>query len=603
MLNHQPPTESAYLQFGQNHQPALDAGDYTLTVEQTLTDGANNTATYSRKLSFSVLGERFSLPAPLVHSVFPPANGLGEYNNVLPHIVLQRSTLPWERDAQPDNETAPWLALLVFSPDELTVMPAATNVTDSPTARLEAQIGYSLEVNDLLAGGMTKKPQFAAAQTAWTGLELETGQTKTDRVSVIFVPKKTVLPLLPTLDDLTKLAHVRRGTNERSELVEDERPVILSKRLPQKGGESIVHLVSLENRYGADGRFQFNGAGDDDPIPFISLYTWRFTSLSPKHTFRGLLLHLNQVPIFHVPDSTDLDLDFARQSGIPAKLRMEFAQAGYPLSEGSATTMTDRADREIVLKDYHWLIGNSGAVYDQAGYVQFQLDGLPTTADKAKPEAIIAAIRSRVSNLPSTATVTPLQVRHWWVTDQITNRRYFVRHSAGAVEALQLELDHAPVLRLPDTGHELANRFLHQGYVPLPHYPRQGGKTVSWYRGPLTTSEKKAATLNRNLFDVNTPDELLLYHTDVGTFDLTYAAAWELGRLLALQSKRFSVGLHQWRRTHARATGQAELHEAHLHLPLSGTADAALTAEFPPVLQAWLAQLWTLEGIPYNYLA
>jgi hypothetical protein len=30
---------------------------------------------------------------------FPPDGSLGEHSNVLPHIILNRSTLPWERPA------------------------------------------------------------------------------------------------------------------------------------------------------------------------------------------------------------------------------------------------------------------------------------------------------------------------------------------------------------------------------------------------------------------------------------------------------------------------------------------------------------------------
>lgn len=591
-------TLSTHLQFVQNHMPAMDAGDYELKVKQVLTDGDGNTATYDKTLAFSVLGDRFALTPNQVHSVFPPANGLGEYGGVLPHIILKRSTLPWERDAQENNETPPWLALLVFDPEELEVM--AEDAPAPPQARLEAQTGYSQEVKDLMTGGFTAKAGFSAAQKGWGGIGLETGQMEDDRVSVIFVKKKNLIPLLPTLDDLTQLAHVRRGTDDQGKLLEEERAVILGKRLPQPGGESVVHLVSLENRYSKDGNFNFHQAGDEEVVPLISLYSWSFASISRKHTFRGLLLHLNQKSVFRVPDSTDLDLDMSRQHVMTSKLRAQFAQVGYPLSEDGATQNTDRSRREIILNDYHFLIGNSGKVYDQGGYFLFQME---TITGNAAPEAIIAAIRAKDYTIPLNTVIDelPAAQTHWWLEDTGTGRNYFVRHEGGNIEALQLELDHAPVLRLPETGNPVADRFLHQGYVPMPHYPRQGGKTVSWYRGPLTTSEKRTATLDRNIFAVNTSDELVLYHTDVGLFDVTYAAAWELGRLLALRSKRFSVGLHRWRRTHARAAVQAELHEAHLHLPMSGVNDSGIET-FPAALDEWLDRLWDLEGIPYNYL-
>lgn len=592
--------KATHLQFGQNHMPSLDAGDYQLNVTQTLTDGDGHTATYKKTLDFSVQGNRFAILPTDVHSVFPPANGLGEYADVLPHIILKRSTLPWERDAQSRNEVPPWLALLVFDSSELEVMPGGDAQTSPEAQRLEAEMGYSLQAKDLLAGGFTAKSGFAAAQKAWPGIVLETSQLEEDRASVIFVKRKNLVPLLPSLDDLTRLAHVRRGTDAAENLQEEEMAVILSKRLPQKAGNSIVHLVSVEKRYGYTGGFNFNEAGDEDPIPLISLHSWRFKSISRKHTFRGLLLHLNQVPVFHVPTPADLDLN-THHAGVPSTLREMFSQVGHPLSEGGQTQNTDRAEREIVLKDYHFLIGNSGKVYDQAGQFLFQMEGVTQDADKIPAAEIVRLLKKQNYNIPDNTVVDNLPVTHWWLEDTVTHRKYYIRHEQGHVEALQTELDHAPTLRLPETGHPVADQFLHQGFVPLPHYPRRGGKTVSWYRGPLATSEKRAGTLEKDIFSVGTSDELIIYHTQAGMFDVSYAAAWELGRLLALQSKQFSVGLHKWRRTHARAAMQEELHEAYLHLPLAGS-DTAGTTDFPPVLNEWLDLLWDLEGIPFNYL-
>ena len=55
--------------------------------------------------------------------MFPPPNATSEFDNVLPHAVLTRRTLPWERtpssdsDRHPDadHNVAPWLALLLLT--------------------------------------------------------------------------------------------------------------------------------------------------------------------------------------------------------------------------------------------------------------------------------------------------------------------------------------------------------------------------------------------------------------------------------------------------------------------------------------------------------
>jgi hypothetical protein len=87
------------------------------------------------------------------------------------------------------------------------------------------------------------------------------------------------------------------------------------------------------------------------------------------------------------------------------------------------------------------------------------------------------------------------------------------------------------------------------------------------------------------------------YNTTYGMFEVSYAAAWELGRLLALQSKSFSVALYRWKRTHARMIKVAEQQVA--HLPFDGPS-AAL--DLPETVRGWFDQLALLEGVPFRYL-
>ncbi len=60
---------------------------------------------------------------------------------------------------------------------------------------------------------------------------------------------------------------------------------------------------------------------------------------------------------------------------------------------------------------------------------------------------------------------------------------------------------------------------------------------MSWYRGPLVPVVIPAATLN--LIFANA-DEALQYDAKTGLLDASYAAAWQLGRLLALQAPEFA---------------------------------------------------------------
>src|SRR5215470_4510181 len=106
------------IRFLQNHIPGLIAGEYEIKVEQEVTNSKITSQNiFTTTKTFSVRGDRFALKPTDVQAVFPPAGSLGDHANVLPHIILHRSTLPWERsvDRRPDgDETAPWLALLLF---------------------------------------------------------------------------------------------------------------------------------------------------------------------------------------------------------------------------------------------------------------------------------------------------------------------------------------------------------------------------------------------------------------------------------------------------------------------------------------------------------
>ena len=78
------------------------------------------------------------------------------------------------------------------------------------------------------------------------------------------------------------------------------------------------------------------------------------------------------------------------------------------------------------------------------------------------------------------------------------------------------------------------------GYAPLPHNLRQGSRTVSWYRGPLIPVPDPARTANEIFVNA---DAALQYDEKTRLFDVSYAAAWQLGRLLALQAPEFAWAL------------------------------------------------------------
>lgn len=191
--------DSAQLGFVSFHDPRLPSGDYRLTLTQEI-GIAGKTETFDEvpPLEFSVLGPRFQLPREDVHAAWPPDGGRGPYQRTLPHLVLQRSTLPWERgpSAEPDGaHTPPWLALLVF------------DGKDAPRPR----------VTKLSAMGQGPDGQPIRCLGARSfdgktpiGPTLEAGQHPDQSCTVIDVPWGLLRQLAPRWRDLDPSAHVRR---------------------------------------------------------------------------------------------------------------------------------------------------------------------------------------------------------------------------------------------------------------------------------------------------------------------------------------------------------------------------------------------------------
>ncbi|MEJ2755254.1 MAG: hypothetical protein P8104_05315, partial [Gammaproteobacteria bacterium] len=186
------------ISFIQFQQPPLKSGEYALTLDQTitvptegctvldtelkattadstLTSKNTHSETYSITKYLYVASERFRLPPPVIHSQFPPPNNYGDHSNVLPHILLNRSTLPWERDANPTDAELPWLWLFVFDDQDI----AAGHVVAPEQTTASSVITFL----DPSSG----KPLTSPANTSLPSLIAEPGEDLNAPVTVIKV--------------------------------------------------------------------------------------------------------------------------------------------------------------------------------------------------------------------------------------------------------------------------------------------------------------------------------------------------------------------------------------------------------------------------------
>ena len=162
-------------------------------------------------------------------------------------------------------------------------------------------------------------------------------------------------------------------------------------------------------------------------------------------------------------------------------------------------------------------------------------------------------------------------------------------------------------IALPGTsGHAHVDNALKRGYVPLDYKPLQSTSGMAWYRGPLSPFPRQR--LNRPAFE--RADAALIFDDKNGLMDVSYASAWELGRLLALSSPAFAKGLHLFVERDQNAAEFANEIEKFLEQHRGSFKDPGTIPPSPAKekikiaddLVEWIARLVLLYPAPFHYL-
>ncbi|MBK8195548.1 MAG: LamG domain-containing protein [Lewinellaceae bacterium] len=651
-----------YINLLQSHEPLMDAGDYEITVQQTLkVPGKSvNKAFAATVRKFSVFGERFVLEPGSVHSVYPPAGSQGEHSKSFPHIILNRSTLPWERSVD-GARAGIWLALLLF--DEV----------ENP------------EVKTITLGEFKTSLNFksTAQSTGPTdnGPFHELGDGPDDQpISVIDVKQSVLEKIMPSRADMEFTAHSRRestnapkkvnGSRGVVNLIGPERAVLIGNRLPKANAISTVHLVSLENRFVDNGEFNYGiGAQPDGTIRLVSLKSWSFSSIDQKFSLYGMLEHLNRAPsILSKPYLNDqvLDLNLASNPIVNRSVYgFTVATTGTSLATDKSRIFNGNAFLSVEVPDTGIDADNNPQldpfpdpnVFSIA--LELKVPGSNTTDNqsiigleengKFKPSLWYVpgdhGIRYEVTGEDgvqysgSVPNILPDNVftRLVWVkegrgfrfykdgqlfhTEPAPGRMYTKDspYRIGKVNASDTtnlftgNLKNLQIFRRVLSAAEIRDIFTaaandanrkkvtdrhEKGMLAFPHQFRIGKKAVSWYRGPLSVR-----TTNPGFtLPAVSADALLVMDKTSGMFDASYAAAWQLGRLMALEDRQFSLQLYNWKKRMSLADKQTS-QNARPYLMLGNTTHTdGLDAEIKPKIQEWLRRRHTLEQVPFHYL-
>jgi hypothetical protein len=280
--------------------------------------------------------------------------------------------------------------------------------------------------------------------------------------------------LLPSLDELTLLAHVRQVNVDDKELNaasgDGLYAVLMSNRIPAPNAKFRACLVSLEER---------TDLVQADPPPVAS------------PIFIGILENPVLGNIDNVPKVKN-PAQAAAESPAP---KVDFG------GRGGSTILATVADRNV-----------------------------------ATAVTFVASPSYQFFN-----PTKQLVLLHSWTfecTGVGTFRDYVQRINVSTMGTVE-EPGHPPVI---DTGH-----------IPITVMDRAGVQEDVWYRGPMVPMP-----LTRDPLTYHSADQCRRVTPETGAEDISYAAAFECGRLLAAADPRLGQELMRWRREPYRQSVRAD---------------------------------------------
>lgn len=500
-----------------SYKPALKAGKYRVQMEQSLKGEA---AFETLEKYFEVTGPQLSLSSREILGAFPPNNAVGAYDNRLPHITLKRRTLPWERIAKEGDKGTPWLALIVLS---------------------EAECNYTKNVSAAeFTGGLSQelKNKFKIPDSAI--------------MDILEVPKPVIEQVFPLQSEVAKLAHVREVNLQDTELANGDddgfMSVLISNRLPRKNRSYGAYLISIEHRLDQlpTTSTPTNDIGDPSPIDAIDFDLIKAAS---KTVARSIDLNTKDrsKAIHSISTKT---IENARSSfsntlptGFNGSNNIELNSINRS-SIGSVSNVSRTSNGASVVTT--WGAVRSGVFQEQIAEQQRR----PVAAAPSKPflyhdmDFSVFASDASLSVLAAYAETIKFPVLAHWS---------FTCTKDGGFETLMRNVDiglHGKTGRQHRQNdaalftNTIIPTILVTGHTLIDHLTRQGEETQAWYRGPLSPREIHRNTENRPYHMADQARRLV----ESSREDISDAAAFECGRLLALSDVRFVQLLADWRK-------------------------------------------------------
>jgi hypothetical protein len=465
-----------------NVMPPVTAGAYELVTEQVdLPFGVEPEHTHVQ-----IAAPRYTMPTDQILSSFPPANAEGAFGDRLPQVVLKRRTLPWERNpaGQVQPSETPWLALVVV-------------------AEGEAQLSTATPVKDCV--------------TAGTAL-LDPDDKDVEQGLYLAVTETVVKKIFPCKDDLPLLAHVREVDVNDTELANGDDDgwlaVVLANRLPvfdDANKKSVRYMACLVNLEG-----QLEALPKPTPpvanFEFVLAQDWRVLASADLRGGPDVQV-LGNVQLGNVV------LPAAGARGRPAA-RAAVAKAGATAAAQPVVAIDGAAKMTQPSVGKQW----SSATQQVAAVA------LDPDAKRLVRDTMAQGFRFPIEAFALEKVLRFPVLAHWSFT---TNEgATFEKLMQGLDVGLLGSVAEPP----PNTpAADARPEVVQTGHIGLGHRTRRGDPVRAWYRGPCVPfpTARDSTSKDQPLALAHSADQLRRVIPD-GREDLALAAAFEIGRLLAL---------------------------------------------------------------------
>lgn len=239
--------------------PAKAGTEVKIKVDQSVLDESTPLLDFTgpREVRVLIDGPRVQLNTDDIAGVYPAAGSQESADEFLPHIALNRRSLPWERSGMDADAQKPWLALVLFKESELKL---PTNVNGGPKGEPEAVVVSDVQAKDPLG---------------YPKLSAKLGNSAP--ITVLYVRNDVWSAARPNPLDLRYLTHVRRTTIDGTDSYTS---IVICNRLPDAGDPNEtaeMHTACLISLEGRSDLWDNAGRPSNNAVAaLVVLHHWRF---------------------------------------------------------------------------------------------------------------------------------------------------------------------------------------------------------------------------------------------------------------------------------------------------------------------------------------